>query len=67
MSENILHKSLTSRSVFEHRFILAMGLLGALFPADEERRLVRLAGDGGAGGGLGDSLSGFRWEANLFP
>lgn len=46
---------------------MAMGLLGALLPAEEERTWPgRTPGDA-AGGGFGEWLAGLTWAANLFP
>lgn len=46
---------------------MAMGLLGALLPAEEDMTwLGRTPGDA-AGGGLGEWLTGLTWAANLFP
>lgn len=58
---------LTSLSGLEPMLSMAMGLLGALFPAEEDRTWPgRTPGDA-AGGGLGEWLAGLTWAANLFP
>lgn len=58
---------LTSRSGLEPMLSMAMGLLGALLPAEEDMTwLGRTPGDA-AGGGLGEWLTGLTWAANLFP
>ena len=46
---------------------MAMGLLGALLPAEEDMTWPgRTLGDT-AGGGFGELLAGLTWAANLFP
>ena len=59
--------SLTSLSGLEPMCNMAMGLLGALVPAEEDITCPARTPGEAAGRGFGEPWAGLMWAANLFP